>query len=137
MRTSLKCYLSLFISFLLGACTCVALTQPHDPLWNRVGCHHCRMTLSSERYAVQLVGPGARIRYYDDLGCALEDMRQSAEVKGWKLFVRPHPGKEWIPAENARYEDSHATPMNYGFAAVRGEGKYSFQEVASRLNGGM
>jgi copper chaperone NosL len=93
------CFGVLLVAFTIVACA-GGLT-PKDPLWDREACAHCRMTISQHRYATQLLGPGASVRYYDDLGCALQDIREHSDLRKGRLFVRPFGSENWVTAQNA------------------------------------
>jgi copper chaperone NosL len=87
------------------------------------------MILSEPRYAAQLVGPGNRTRYYDDIGCALAHMNADPQLKKGKLYVRPFGGDVWVEASKARYVDKQLTPMNSGVGAVAEGGTLDFEAV--------
>ena len=102
----------LLLACFLAACTPGPL-EPKDPLWNRENCAHCGMGLSEPRYAAQVIGPGRRVRYFDDLGCALALMRTHPELGKGSLYVRPQGGTRWIAAQDARYRGGLQTPMAF------------------------
>lgn len=113
-----------FLIFVLSSCMCQK-PGPRDPSWGRDVCIHCRMTIDDRKFATQLVGPGNQWRYFDDLGCALEMMRDEKN-DSTQLYVLE--GDAWVSARMARYNDGFKTPMNFGYAPVRG-GSLSFEDV--------
>lgn len=125
-----------FLTLVLLVAACSGGVTPRDPLWDRDVCAHCRMTISQRRYATQLIGPGATVRHYDDLGCALIQRRQNAELQKGRLFVRPFGSERWVAAETASYLGEQHTPMGFGYGPVSTAGKLSLQEVEQALLGG-
>ncbi len=116
---------------LLGGCG----VEPRvgSPHWNRDACEHCRMALSTPRYAAQLVGPGARVSFFDDLGCAVAAQAQRGDLAEAEPYVlRPGSREDWVRARELRYSDGHRTPMDYGIAASP-EGTLSFAEAEALL----
>lgn len=135
MTRKLTGRLGLFLTIAVFV-ACSGGVKPQDPLWDREVCAHCRMTISERRYATQLIGPGATVRHYDDLGCALMHRRQNTELQKGRLFVRPFGGENWTPAESASYLDQQRTPMGFGYGPVSKDGRLSLQDVESALLGG-
>lgn len=119
---------------LLWIAACAARPTPRDPLWDREICAHCRMTISERRYAVQLMGPGAAVRYYDDLGCALNDRSRKPELREGLLYVRPYGDEGWIEAGVASYAANLRTPMGFGYGAVVTGGTLRLSEVEAALH---
>ncbi len=104
-----------------------------SPHWNRDACEHCRMVLSEPPYAAQLVGPGARVSFFDDLGCAVAARADRDELAAAELYVlRPGSNEQWARARELRFGDGHRTPMDYGIAAAA-EGPLSFAEAEALL----
>lgn len=116
----------------LTACTGSSL-EPQDPSWNHDVCTHCRMAISEPRYAVQLIGPGARVRYYDDLGCALADQQEHPELKAGTLYVHAEGSSKWTKASDEKYKEKLITPMGYGFGAVVKGGDLNFDQVQAKF----
>ncbi len=118
-------------ALLLGACG----LEPRvgSPHWDRDACEHCRMALSVPQYAAQLVGPGARVSFFDDLGCAVAAQAERGELAEAELYVlRPGSREDWVPARELRFGDGHRTPMDYGVAASP-EGTLSFADAEALL----
>lgn len=120
---------------LLTAFTCSG-GSPHDPHWNKEACAHCRMILSEPRYAVQLIGPDNRTRYYDDLSCALNHQTEMPELQKGTLYVRPYGAENWIETSTARYTKGLMTPMNSGIGAVIDGGSLDWDAVKKELTRG-
>ena len=108
-----------YVLLLFLACSPGAITPVQiDP--NADTCHSCRMTISNPRFAVQVLDPGEEPRLYDDIGCALTEVRQSAP-KERVIFVADWKTGAWMPNETAVFERcTHAdTPMASHLVAMK------------------
>ncbi len=123
-RIFLRSFIYAFCLLALTSCMCQDV-GPRDPSWGKDVCAHCRMTISDKKFATQLVGPGNQWRYFDDLGCALETMRDKTSEEG-QLYVRSDDA--WVLARTSRFNDGFKTPMNFGYAPAR-DGSLSFDDV--------
>jgi copper chaperone NosL len=77
-------------------------------------CRHCRMMVSDARFAAQLIAPAEEPRFFDDLGCLRDFLREKpAEVAGYTIYVADHRTRAWVAAEQAVYTrvESLWTPM--------------------------
>lgn len=109
-------YVSFSALFFLVACD-AASPRVGSPHWSKDVCEHCRMALSVKAHAAQLVGPGARVAYFDDLGCAVAEQASRPELAESVLYVlEPGSDEVWITAEKALFADGVETPMNFGIA---------------------
>lgn len=126
----------LLMTLLLGFAACAGRPAPRDPLWDRETCAHCRMTISERRYAVQIMGPGAAVRFYDDLGCALNDRSHKPELREGRLFVRPFGGEAWVEGGAASYAANLRTPMGFGYGAVTTGGTLRLSAIEAALSQG-
>jgi len=116
--------------FLLGCEVKQSIKSPH---WGKDTCSVCRMALTEPLHAAQLAGPGAQVRFYDDLGCAVNAiLTQSAPAEA-KLYV-PKPGSPdvWVEASQTRFADGQKTPMDYGFSPAA-DGAFSIDQVIATL----
>jgi len=122
----MKKFIILSFILLLSSCLQEGAVTAEDPIWEKESCSRCRMVLSEKRYAVQRILPSGEVHFYDDLGCALK--HDHAPHEG-KVFVRPHGGDDWVPAEEAKFLSGLRTPMNSGFGAVKEGGEMSFDDI--------
>ena len=76
-------------------------------------CASCRMRVSDQRFAGQIVAPGDEPRFYDDLGCLANDIKERSRPAGAVAYVADHRTREWVRAANAVYVRVPAlqTPM--------------------------
>ena len=84
-------------------------------------CAYCRMAVSDPRFASQLVAPREEPRFFDDLGCLRDFLRDGPPPPGAVAFVADHRTREWIPAAGAVYTRNPRvqTPMGSHLVAHR------------------
>jgi copper chaperone NosL len=77
-------------------------------------CARCGMGVSDVKFAAQIVAPGEAPRFYDDIGCFANDVKEKTHPSGAVAFVADHRTGEWVRAASAVYTrvPSLATPMN-------------------------
>lgn len=84
---------------------------------DRVECARCRMLISNERGAGQIVSASDETRFYDDVGCLAADWLTHHD--GARAFVRVDTG--WLDAQAAAFArpaGAH-TAMGSGVVAFR------------------
>lgn len=130
-RPLLILFLLLFGSL---ATSCEPSARVHSPHWGKDTCQVCRMAITEAAHAAQLVGPGAQVRYYDDLGCAVNDiLTESAPPEAILYVPDPTAQDAWVRADEARFVAGAKTPMDYGYTpAVHGE--LTIDEVIEALH---
>jgi copper chaperone NosL len=76
-------------------------------------CANCRMQVSAQKLASQLVGPGEEPRFFDDLGCLSTYLQTHAAPRGAVVYVADHRTGEWVRAAVAVFTRVPAleTPM--------------------------
>jgi copper chaperone NosL len=74
-------------------------------------CAHCRMAVSDPRFAAQVVAPREEPRFFDDLGCLRDWLREHpAPGRGAVAYVADHRTKAWVRAAAAVYAHVPALP---------------------------
>ncbi|ABC82168.1 nitrous oxide reductase accessory protein NosL [Anaeromyxobacter dehalogenans] len=67
-------------------------------------CAFCRMAVSDPQFAAQLVAPNEEPRFFDDLGCLRDYLREHPPVpRGAVAYVADHRTSAWVRAEAATY----------------------------------
>jgi copper chaperone NosL len=77
-------------------------------------CAYCRMIVSNQRLASQLVAPLEEPRFFDDLGCLANYLRDAGPQPPQSIvFVADHSTGKWILAQNAVFThvDTLTAPM--------------------------
>lgn len=84
-------------------------------------CSHCRMIVSDQRVAAQIVAPGEDPLFFDDIGCLTAFLREHPPGRDAAVYVADHASGAWIDAREAVYSRSDAltTPMGSHIVAHR------------------
>jgi copper chaperone NosL len=64
-------------------------------------CAFCRMIVSDERTASQIVSPLEEPRFFDDFGCLASYLASASVPADAVVFVADHRTKEWVRADSA------------------------------------
>lgn len=122
--------------------------KPQAINFDRDACHTCKMGLTDQRFNVQAINEFGEVRFYDDIGCLEEEMRDAAwnkwtgnKVKFWiGDYDKGNVKTNWIDAEKAYYTYGVHTPMDYGYTAHTNKPKndisFSFKETLKRISEG-
>lgn len=116
---------SLALAALLGAAlpSCgQARSGPLEPVEIHLGedeCAHCKMIISDDRHAAEVVTGQGSAAFYDDLGCLLMKAAAGARPDPGGVFVRAFDGSGWLRGDTAFVLRSREirSPMGFGFAA--------------------
>lgn len=106
---------ALALAAALAAGACQRGAPAPAPLDTRTeACAHCRMAVSDPQFAAQLVAPGEEPRFFDDLGCLRDHLRDARVPPGAVVYVADHRTRAWVPAAAAVYTRVAGlqTPMN-------------------------
>ncbi len=111
--------------------SCAGELKPREVVLNEDSCALCRMAVSQREFAAQIVEPGGKVSFYDDIGCMFDEISIGKfAVDGiangkFAPFVVDFESKAWIRADRAFYLKSEKlnTPMSYGFAATESRDK--------------
>ena len=78
-------------------------------------CSHCRMSVSNQAFAAEIITENGEALKFDDIGCMEEFTRNSKDVKMAGAFVKDYETKEWLPLEKSTIiVTGIATPMGSG-----------------------
>lgn len=64
-------------------------------------CGTCRMVVSAQATASQVVAPNQEPKFFDDLGCLDQFLAASPLAKDARVFVADHRTGDWVAAESA------------------------------------
>ncbi len=106
---------ALVLAAALAASGCQRGPPAPAPLDTRnESCARCRMMVSDARFAAQLVAPGEEPRFFDDVGCLRDRLREGAVPRGSVASVADHRPRAWVRAAAAVYTrvPGLATPMD-------------------------
>lgn len=143
--------LTLLLGFLilLSSCKQQVTYEARAINFDRDDCSVCRMGLTDQRYNVQAINEYGEVRWYDDIGCLAEDLRNKEQWEQWKgnkvkFWIgdasKANDASNWIDAEKAFYDFGKDTPMGYGYSAYKNKPKdkesFSFKETLKRIDEG-
>jgi nitrous oxide reductase accessory protein NosL len=96
---------------------------------------YCKMLITKERNAAQVVSPEGNTWFFDDPGCMVLWLQDKAFKNEAKLWVHSLDTDKWIDAKNAAYGVKDKTEMHYGFGARenRTDETINFAEMELRM----
>jgi copper chaperone NosL len=87
-------------------------------------CSHCRMAISDQRFAAEIITADGEVFKFDDLGCVERFKEKSADLKIAATFVKDYETKNWLPYERSTIvQTSIKTPMGSGKVALADSAK--------------
>ncbi len=82
-------------------------------------CSHCRMAISDQRFAAEIITVSGGVFKFDDLGCMERFREKSSDLKIAAKFVKDYETKNWIPYERSTIvQTGIKTPMGSGKVAL-------------------
>lgn len=70
-------------------------------------CRSCRMVVSDQAFASQIVGPGEEPQFFDDLGCLRSFLDGAPKIAARSVtYVADHRTKAWVRAESAVFVEA-------------------------------
>ncbi len=127
----------------LSSCNSKVDFSPRPINFDRDVCYVCKMGLDDPKYNLQAINEHGQVRWYDDIGCLAEDMRDGDfnKWKGakYKIWIGDAQTGKWIDAEKAWYRFGDRTPMGYGYGALAqksDEAKFDFKTTIQRIDEG-
>lgn len=87
-------------------------------------CSGCRMAISEESFASEIINDRAEVFKFDDLGCLEKFRKDTPALVIAAMFVKDFETKSWIPYEKSTIVLTGVrTPMGSGKAAFRNPDK--------------
>lgn len=87
-------------------------------------CSQCRMAISDQSFAAEIITEAEEVYKFDDLGCMEKFRTKSGELKIAALFVKDYETKKWIPfARSTIVQTGLKTPMSSGKVAFADSNK--------------
>jgi copper chaperone NosL len=97
-------------------------------------CGVCRMVVSQQTTAAQVVAPYQEPKFFDDMGCLNQFLESSPLPTGARVFVADHRTGEWVPAESAVYTNA-GTPMGAMGSSLIAHGSAASRSADSAATG--
>ena len=112
------CLIALFVA---GGCATSEI-RPVE-IFPEDNCAQCRMMISDEHFASEIIDQNGEALKFDDLGCMVKYRSHHADLKILAIFLKDYSTKRWIPYERASIVETNVeTPM--------GSGKVAFADPA-------
>ncbi len=110
--------LAILVLLLLTACQ-RGEPRPVDIVLDEDSCAVCRMAVSQQRFAAEIVKRDGTALYFDDIGCLVEMTRDPGIPDGAAAFVVDFNSNGWLEARTAQYLHARTlpSPMSYGLGA--------------------
>jgi copper chaperone NosL len=87
-------------------------------------CSQCRMAISDQSFAAEIITEAEEVYKFDDLGCMEKFKEKSGELKIAARFVKDYETQNWIPfARSVIVQTGLKTPMSSGKAAFADSNK--------------
>jgi copper chaperone NosL len=87
-------------------------------------CAYCRMAVSDQRFAAEIISETRDVFKFDDIGCMENFQKKSASLKLAAQFVKDYETKKWVPLEDATIVNTNMfTPMGSGKVAFSDRSK--------------
>jgi copper chaperone NosL len=81
-------------------------------------CANCRMAISDERFASEIITGDGEAFKFDDLGCLLKFRGKRNDIRIAATFLKDYETRAWIPYERATIVETDLdTPMGSGTVA--------------------
>jgi copper chaperone NosL len=81
-------------------------------------CSHCRMAISDQSFAAEIITSQNEVFKFDDIGCMDEFKRTSVDLTISAAFVKNYDTKQWLPIEKSVIVKTDIqTPMGSGKVA--------------------
>lgn len=106
-----KLYIILLLLFLFPACS----PQQEPISYGTDSCHHCKMTISDNRYGSQIVTKKGKVYKFDSIECVAKYMHENTNTDAHMLLVTDYknPG-QLIEANKAFFLQSTQMPSPMG-----------------------
>jgi len=108
-----------------------------DVVPNKMQDPQCRMYLSGNEFAMEVITDDLKTHFFDDPGCAILWMKgNKIDPKNVTIWAYTVDTNRWIDAKKAYYSISDfQTPMHYGFGAYEKnrKGFIDFNEMRLRM----
>jgi copper chaperone NosL len=116
--TRLPDFAALLLSMVLVSCAGADI-RPVD-IYPEDICSSCRMAISDERFAGEIVTVDGDVFKFDDLGCMNTYLARHQEHASSARFYKDYLSKEWLSADKAIVVPTGLfTPMGSGLAAFK------------------
>jgi copper chaperone NosL len=109
----------LALGVLLAAVACGGKSLEPVDVSGSDACAFCRMAVSDRHFAAEVVAAGEEPRFFDDIGCLANGLKEARFPESAAAFVSDHRTGKWVAAHRAVYTKAPrvSTPMGSGIIA--------------------
>ncbi len=121
MKRKISCWSLAFglwmgMNLFLAGCSSSEM-KPVD-IFPEDNCGQCRMAVSDERFASEIIEQNGEVYKFDDLGCMLKYRAKHADLKIGAIYLKDYDTKRWTSYERAAIVETDVeTPMGSGKVA--------------------
>lgn len=99
-------------------------------------CAHCKMMISDERFATQVISPKGKAVTFDAIECMVSWQKEQADTDGYQAWVSDYnKGGSWIKASQAIYVKSEVVSSPMGASLLSFNSKEEALEHLSEYPG--
>ena len=110
------CFVILLLIILVGCGS--SEIKPVD-IYPEDMCSHCRMAISDQTFASEIIAANGEVFKFDDLGCLERFKEKFTDLKIVATFVKDFETKNWLAYEHSTIvQTSIRTPMGSGKVAL-------------------
>lgn len=107
-----KSFIGLWVIGLIGCSS--AEIKPVD-IYPEDICAYCRMAISDEAFAAEIIAADRDVYKFDDIGCMEEFVHKADDLKILVQYVKDFETKDWLPYDRGIIvQTSIKTPMGSG-----------------------
>jgi copper chaperone NosL len=128
--------LVLLSAFLVASASCAG--RAPIPAKLDVGhemCSSCRMVISDQRFASQIVSSQQDPYFFDDLGCLTRFLDSHSLPSDARVYVADHRTRTWVSGERAVYTASHVATAPMGSHTIAHESTGSREQDPDARDG--
>jgi copper chaperone NosL len=117
-------FLLFFLFIILSVFACGSSEIKPVDIYPEDMCSQCRMAISDQSFAAEIITEAEEVYKFDDLGCMEKFKEKSGELKIAAVFVKDYETKKWLPfARSTIVQTGLKTPMSSGKVALADSNK--------------
>lgn len=114
-----KLFMHVWFFAALGFAGCASTDIKPVDLYPEDQCAQCRMAVSNEAFASEIITKNGTVFKFDDLGCQEKFLKQKSDLAVAAIYVKDYQTRVWLPKEKSIIvQTSLKTPMGSGKIAV-------------------
>jgi copper chaperone NosL len=122
---------------LLGLFFFTSCTAQQEPIsYGKDNCHHCKMTISDNRYGSEMVTKKGKVFKFDSIECMAKYLNEKADAEAGLLLVTDYtnPGT-FVDAGKASFLQSEQLPSPMGMNLTAFGNEEKARQIAAQKSG--